>query len=562
MDSLITKLRRLRHLVIPLRLLKYRLWRIPGLDTVVDPRPELGQLSEIVSRSSVDDLAPRGASPRILFFTFRGWTNHVLYDALIAHALRWRGADVRFFTCGGRLPICDISSYTVAPPMPCDFCAPYVERVLSSLQLSCQRMRDFISPIEQTEIRRQVLALPPDAYEEFEFEGLPIGQLVKPSVQWFLLRGSIGTDRLSQQTYREFLVSGSIMARVAQRLLDSVKPDIIYLMNGLFFAEHILIALARQRTIPFITHEGGFFPDSQVFVWNGIAPYYESIDAVWPTYALRPLTDSEEHRLEAYLDDRQRGKRDVKAYYPRMTSEAQAVFRQLRFDPTKTLITLFTNINWDTATFARPAAFPDMFDWIEATIRHFAVRPDIQLVIRVHPGEVRLPFLEPAEKAQEVIRQRFPDLPGNIRVIPPDSEISSYTLMDLSRLGLVYTSTVGMEMALRGKPVVTAGTGYYSNKGFTFDARTPTEYTAYLNRLNDFGSLDPQWVTLARRYACLFFYRFQLPFPLTTTAKMVGRGIRLNFESLADLHPGSEPFLDLICEAVLDHRPFIYTGPL
>jgi hypothetical protein len=562
MDSLITILRRQRHIVIPLLPLLYKLRRIPGLDKIIVPRPELEQLPQIVKRSAEADLTASGTSPRILFFTFRGWTTHVFFDALTAHALRLRGADVRFFTCGGRLPICDICSYMTAPPMPCDLCAPYVERVLSSLRLPFQKLRDFTSSEEQAEIRQQVLTLDPASYGDFEFEGLPLGQLVKPSVQWFLLRGSLGTDRLLQETYREFLVSGCLMVRVAQRLLDSAKPDILYLMNGLFFAEHLLIALARQRAIPFITHEGGFSSDTQLFAWNDMVPYYGGLDAVWPTYAALPLTASEEHRLDAYLDERQHGKHDVKTLYPRMTSETQAVLTELDLDPTKTIVTLFTNINWDTAAFARPAAFPDMFDWIEATIRHFALHPEIQLLIRIHPGEVRLPFKELGEKAYPVIRERFPKLPDNVRVIPAASAISSYTLMELSRLGLVYTSTVGMEMALRGKPVITAGTGYYANKGFTFDARTPAEYAAYLDRLSDFGSLDLALVTLARRYACLFFFRYQLPFPFTTKAPLNQRGIRLNFETLAALRPGSEPNLDLICQAILEQRPFIYTGPL
>ena len=42
--------------------------------------------------------------------------------------------------------------------------------------------------------------------------------------------------------------------------------------------------------------------------------------------------------------------------------------------------------------------------------------------------------------------------------------------MDSSDLGLVYSSTTGLELALYGVPVIAAARIHYADKGFTIDA--------------------------------------------------------------------------------------------
>ena len=259
--------------------------------------------------------------------------------------------------------------------------------------------------------------------------------------------------------------------------------------------------------------------------------------------------------LDDYLDGRRGRGHDVARYYPEMESDRVAIVAQLRLDPSKPIVTLFTNIDWDTATFAASSAFENMEQWLAHTIARFAAQPERQLVIRIHPGEVRMPLLEPRDRAADIIRRHFPTLPENVRVVAPDAPLSSYTLMDLSDFGLVYTSTTGMEMALSGKAVVTPGRGYYAGNGFTFDARSAADYDALLAAP---PAMTAERVELARRYAFLFFFRHQIPFPLMSTR---GDRIHFNFDRLAALEPGRDRFLDLICDGILHDRPFLLESP-
>jgi hypothetical protein len=537
-----------------LRALKYTVWSTPGIGKVVADFPELVQMEAIGKRTAAVDWGKPDNRPRILFFTFRGWSTHVAWDATIAAALQLRGADVRFFTCGKRVPLCEVATHHASPPTPCNFCAPYIHRTMAAWRFPVTRVRDLIAPAEIAQIRRQIAAIPFEKYGEFTFDGLPVGKLVTTSVRWFLCSGTIGDDALSRQTYRDFLASGATMTRVGARLLDAVRPDKLYLLNGLFSAERIMLELARARGLPVVTYESGFMPDTLVLAHNRIAPYYE-LDDEWRRYADAPLTPAESAQLDEYLFARKSGGKDAAKYFPTIEKDESAIRARLGLLPEKKLVVAFTNILWDSAILDRDRAFESMMDWLDETIRHFAPHQDAQLVIRIHPAEVRLAMQESREQVAQMLSARYPDLPGYIKIIPPESAVSSYALMRLADVGLVYTSTAGLEMALDGKPVIVAGLTHYAGKGFTHEANHRAEYLVMLDNLAGLSPLSAEQVARARRYAYLFFFRFMLPFPPLT---MLPRGrLRFNFDALGDLRPGRWSELDLICDAILNNAPFI-----
>lgn len=553
-DSLLSLLRRNPRLYARLRAFKYTLWSKPGIGKLLADPSELVQMETIARQTSSNILASPGKGPKVLFFSMRGWSTHIAWETIIAAALRLRGAEASFYTCGKRLPLCDIASHHVSPPTPCDFCATYVNRALAAWGFSTQRLFDFTTPAEIANLRQQVAALPYEKYGEFMAEGLPVGKLITTSVRWFLCSGTIGDDKLARQSYHDFLLSAAIMARVGARLLDTIKPDKLFLLNGLFFAERIMMELARLRALPLVTYEVGFIPGTLVFAHERIAAYYEP-DEFWPRYANIPLLPAEVDQLDEYLLLRKKGRGDAVRYFPSLEEDWQIIITQLSLERNKTLVTAFTNILWDSAILDRDRAFTNMIDWLDTTIQHFISRDDAQLVIRIHPAEIRLAMQETREQVAQVLSSRYPNLPAHIKIVPPESSLSSYILMRMSDVGLVYTSTVGLEMALDGKPVIVAGETHYAGKGFTYDVANRDEYLALLNDLTNLGALSATMVEQARRYAYLFFFRYMLPFPLTTT---LARGrLRFNFDTLDDLRPGRWPELDLICEAILKDKPFI-----
>ena len=182
--------------------------------------------------------------------------------------------------------------------------------------------------------------------------------------------------------------------------------------------------------------------------------------------ALRRVDD-----LDRYLMDRAVGARAIVPYW------AGAEFVDPQRPATGRLAVLFTNLTWDSAVLGKEVAFPGIHEWLLAAVDTFEHRPNDQLLIRVHPAEVKLPGKKTREPLGASLRQQYPDLPPNVRIVEADDPLSSYPLMAMADIGLVYTSTTGLEMALHGKPVIVAGRTHYRAKGFTLDVSSPTEFT-------------------------------------------------------------------------------------
>jgi hypothetical protein len=494
---------------------------------------------------------PDRTSGRILFFSMRGWTTHVAVETMLAEALAQRGVEPVFFTCGGPLPLCGITNFRAEDPTPCADCHGYVSRYLDLLGFPVTTLEQLVSADERAAAERRIAALPDDALQTFEHDGLPLGRAVRTSVLWFLLRGTPEATERWTATYRSFLVSASLMRVAAERLLDRTRPDRVFCLNGLFFAERVLREVATRRGIPVTTYERGFMPDSWVFFHDGIACDYP-IAPAFREIADRALTPEQATRVDAYLDERTRGGVDAGQYWPRMEARRQALIEELRLDPDKPIVSAFTNITWDSAVLDHDVGFDSMFDWLERTVRCFAGRDDGQLVIRTHPAELRLPGQETAQQVPEALAERLGGIPERVRIVPAESGLSSYTLGAMSRFAIVYTSTMGLELAANGLPVVVTGDTHYRDLGFTVDVDDRETYPEILGRLlrDDPPAPDTE---LAKRYAHFFFFRFMIP--LGVTREVEGKQVRIPLERFDELAAGRDPALDAVADGLAHGRP-------
>jgi hypothetical protein len=176
------------------------------------------------------------------------------------------------------------------------------------------------------------------------------------------------------------------------------------------------------------------------------------------------------------------------------------------------VILLTANVIGDSLTLGRQAFSQSMTEWLERTLAHLAARPDVQLVVRIHPGEryTRGPSVA------GVVERTLPDLPENIHLVQASDPVNTYDLVELACLGLVYTTTAGLEMAMSGVPVVVAGQTHYRGKGFTYD---PDSWESYFDLLEqmiaapDLFRLTRPQVEQAWNYAYRFFFEYPLPFP-------------------------------------------------
>jgi len=501
--------------------------------------PEQRQARRLAAQAAA--IAPAAAGKRVAILTPRDWAAHVQWEGMIAQALRLRGADVSFITCGGELEICDRANTWEAPPMPCTTCTRYVHGSIDAHGFPRSSLRDRWQgddPGAWPEID-EVSAPDLPAVEGL---GLPLGQLVDIPVKWFLMGTRLADDPLAPITFRRFLRSSRRVAVALERALDELRPDVVLMLNGLFFFEAICRELCARRGIDVVTYERGFIKETLLFR-HGAPACLLDVSELWEARRDTPLTAEEDDELDRYLGERSRGERTIDRFWGDARFESPDRRGQGR------LVSLFTNLTWDSAVIGQEVAFQSLQDWVAAAVEAFAARPEHELVIRIHPAEVKLPGKETREPVGAFLRERFPSMPANVRVIEADDPTSSYPLMAASDFGLVFTSTTGMELAMQGIPVVVAGRTHYRGKGFTTDVSSAAEFLEALDKgLADPTSLSPN-PDMARRYAHTFFFRAPVASP-GVEEHVLGLA-RLTVDDLSELEPGRSPDVDRICDVIL-----------
>ncbi|HET9231832.1 MAG TPA: capsule biosynthesis protein, partial [Vitreimonas sp.] len=219
------------------------------------------------------------------------------------------------------------------------------------------------------------------------------------------------------------------------------------------------------------------------------------------------------------------------------------------------VIAAYTNVFWDAQLHFPANAFAAQKEWLERTIAWFAECPDLQLVIRVHPAEIS--GSPPSRQlAQDIIAVRFPQLPPNVRVVGPESALSSYALAERADAALIFGTKLGVELSAVGIPVIVAGEAWVRGKGFTYDASSPQDYEAKLAMLPFRRRLAPEQQELALRYARHFFFGRMLELPFVKP-QPGPRRFRIAIDSGADLVAGRWPGLDTICAGILESAPFV-----
>ena len=496
--------------------------------------------------ADVAALLPPATGPRVAILTPRSWASHVQWEAVIGHALRLRGADVTFLTCGGGLEICDRVNTYEGPPVPCRTCVGYTVPTLEAHGHRVRELSDHWGDGDWPELD----AIPAADLFDVEADGLPLGRLVEVPVKWFLLGTGVDADPLAAITIRRFLRAARRVAAAIDTTFDEVRPDVLFHLNGLFFFEAIATAVAERRGIEVVSYERGFIHGT-LFLRRGLHASSYDIGPLWERYKDVPLTDEQVDRLEDFLRGRRRGQGMIVVY-----TDADRPPPPQR-PPGGRLVTLFTNITWDSAVIGREVAFAGIKDWLAAAIDAFAARPEHRLVVRIHPAEIKLPGKRTREPVGDIIRARYDRLPPNVTLIAAEDPADSYALMDESDFGLVYTSTAGLEMVLNGTPVMTAARVHYRGKGFTTDVSSPEEFAARLDEmLADPAAFAPD-LDAARRYAYTFFFRALVSSGFVT--EPVGGLARIAVEARA-LLPGASADFDRICAGILDGGDFSVDG--
>jgi len=175
--------------------------------------------------------------------------------------------------------------------------------------------------------------------------------------------------------------------------------------------------------------------------------------------------------------------------------------RLLGFDPAKKTAVIFCHILYDATFFYGDSLFQNYEQWLVETVRAAIANPRLNWIIKVHPVNVWRSRMDGAPLVQleaQTLHKHFGALPDHVKLMPADTGINTLSLFKVADYGLTVRGTIGMELPCFGIPVVTAGTGRYSERGFTIDPATRADYAALLAKLQDVPRLTDDAIRRAR----------------------------------------------------------------
>jgi len=490
------------------------------------------------------------------------WWGH---DGILAVALKLRGADIFPTMCdriqsdecmfwGGEWQGHNNPRSRKRRENNCRRCVANDKEMWGRWGLNPLRLSSFVTASEKLKAKNEVAGWVAGDWEKVIWNGFPVGYEAWKAVVNNNLQAEIHESWREEAKSLAYshLLNIYLLLLAYERVFDVVAPERVFGNGGFYYLWGVVDHIARQRKVPYFRyHNIGL----NSFVWNYARNSKELIDVgpAWQSWLEQPWDSKKEDRVSQDLFERGVHIGGI-LNKKRVLSK---IIQTLPLDPKKSIALCATGVAWDATANVPSRAFRNMYDWLWETIRWFAGHPEWQLVIRVHPDENIVSNIasERRTRFENELSLRGIKIPQNVFIIPSSSRISVYDLIDVASLGIVYTSTTGLEMACAGLPVIAIGHSHFRNKGFTLDPSNRSDYFFMLEKIlsNNIALKSEGSALLAKKYWYLYAYHASVAtgvFDLNENWVHVPKEL-----TYQDLLPGANIYLDYICDSVMNDLP-------
>jgi hypothetical protein len=510
--------------------------------------------------------AAGGGQPILVASSIGGSGGSMTLEGALAAALTRRGANVHFLLCDEVLPACLPCDLRLYPNQKqfvrdgpsrdrCLSCFRPGEAIYRPLGLTLHRYSQFLTPEDWRRAGEITADLPFEDIGQFTLDGMAVGEHALAGALRFYARGTLAGERYADPILRRYLKAALLTTFAVRRLLQAHDYQCAVFHHGIYVPQGLIGEVCRQMQVRVVNWNPAY--RKQCFIFSHGDTYHHTLMtepvSKWENM---PWTPRMEKELLDYLKSRWRGSRDWIWFGDKPEEDLAEVAREVGVDFSRPCVGLLTNVFWDAQLHYPANAFRDMLDWIIQTVGYFSRRLELQLIIRVHPAEVR-GAIPSRQRVVDEIKKAFPELPPNVFIIPPESQVSTYAAMMACNAVIIYGTKTGVELTSIGIPVIVAGEAWVRNKGITMDVTSAEDYFKTLDRLPLQHPLDETTIRRARRYGYHFFFRRMIPLEFMEPAPP-DILYRLKIAGIDDLQPGRSRGLDVICNGILQGTDFIY----
>jgi hypothetical protein len=415
---------------------------------------------------------------RILFFCPEGLLHpHLIIMGYTARTMMALGHESILAVCDASLERCVPKNARGVPPglgraatmTLCQDCSRNVRTIGTAYEVPQLELAPYYTAGLEGEIWRLIDGCG-DRPESFELDGVKLGQLALADLRMTLkLMPETPLNPDSVQRLREATHTAACTHVVIGHLIKVGGITDLVVFNH--YAPNAAAMLAGWRgginvRVLGNTSLNGTDRRHIAVMRAGGFQAAERFAAFWPAWRDRPLSAEEVERQGTDLQHRLGGV-TVHVYSPRKTNDSD-VMAALDLPRDRRLIVAYTSSpDENSACEARETGlrgqpfrlphghvFRDQAAWLSASIALMRRRPDLSLVVRIHPREDANRRDGVRSQHLEQVMAALADPPANVRVIEPRMAVSSYDLLEVADLAMVSWSSIGIEAANMGVPVL------------------------------------------------------------------------------------------------------------
>ena len=398
-----------------------------------------------------------------LFAPYALYSPHFETDLEIAENHLLNGDQVTLLACNRDLEICDPNlQRTAARCLKCIARRKVGVRRLSG-DLEVRGIPELLTAADQ----RRVAELPShfaDAQElrSLVVDGFDAGFAALASLIW-LHRDADLDVRAHVDDLGRFLRSSCRAYYAVRNYLRVNATDRAYVFNGRMAPMRAALRACQKEGVDCFVHERGCDLQRYALYRNAmpheIANTEKLIHEAWNSE--NPPREEKVRIAEAWFRQRSTG---VVANWYSFTEKQVRGRLPANWRDDRRNIALFSTSEYEFASISDEWNNPifdgptdGMLRIVEACAAH---AEDLHLYLRLHPGL--------ADRDNTSVRRLCELRAPHVTVLPPESEVCSYALLDSCEKVVVTGSTLGIEATFRGKPSILAGRSFYRNLGSTY----------------------------------------------------------------------------------------------
>lgn len=453
---------------------------------------------------------------------------HAYAEALIAESLKQRGHEISYVTCGGvfrRYCVAmSADGLTHASPVDkkaatCVSCGKNAALLRKEFGFGAGKdLAAYLTPEDHARAEALMASVTRENFAEFTIEGQNLG---RSCLLEFILQYKKNNLRFSEAewaAYRDTLHNTLLSFFGAKRILAAERPDFVLIYATSYSVNLAFARYAESLGIPVYRLYGGScipYRHRTLVIDRGVkCVFNQNSLAHWPDFRTQPVSRRLVGMVVEHFMELMKGQHFVAYSAPKDRESAVDIRARFGIRPEqKLLVAVMSSYDERFALETvgllpvEDTLFPNQAEWIRHLIAYVKARPELFLIIRVHPRDFPNKRESQLSDNAQVLREILVDLPPNVAVNWPSDRLSVYDLIDYADVGVNSWSSVGKEMALLGIPVVS-----YSDKILGYPGElnlvglTLPEYEARLAEAVRMG-WSPEKIPLVFRWYATEFLR-------------------------------------------------------